>query len=133
MQLSFRLILLVTIGAILASCSSSPESVALSVAKTVVKERLISPATANFVNAEILEKKVVQGNTYFLIRFDVDAQNSYGALIRNIFFVVGYINPKEPETLRYNEYTSILQAHNPPEDWEILAMKNQMNVNWGRK
>jgi hypothetical protein len=59
-------------------------AVAISAAKTVVLEKLKTPATAQWVSEEIME----QSGNYYLVFLEVDAQNLSGALVRNSFIVI---------------------------------------------
>lgn len=54
-------------------------------AKKVVKERLKAPRTANFDNQDI---KVTEVNDGYLVVGEVDAENSFGALIRSKFIIL---------------------------------------------
>ena len=53
-------------------------------AEDIITQNLKAPSTAKFINMRILERS---GN-WFLMAADVDAQNSFGAMIRNRFHII---------------------------------------------
>jgi hypothetical protein len=72
------------------SSSPSMESLkyqAKSHAKDIVRENLKAPSTAKFSTVTILEQK----RGHYLLQVDVDAQNSFGAMIRNNFMVILFL------------------------------------------
>lgn len=68
--------------------SDSPESTAKFAAEKLVKDKLKAPSTANFIGAEIIDKK----DDPYLVKVTADAQNSFGAMIRGNFLVVVKVN-----------------------------------------
>ena len=107
----------------LVSCSASPERVATSVAKQIVKEKLLAPATANFQRTEVIYTKTFNdGMKSYVIQVEVDAQNSFGATIRSVWLVWGYIKPNEPQKMYYNNLTCAFEVSNPPQKFERDVM-----------
>ena len=60
------------------------ESGARYLAKKVIQEFLKAPSTAKFSNVKILDRK----KNKFFVRATVDAQNSYGAVLRETYWVI---------------------------------------------
>ena len=73
-------------------CDNAGKSAAHIAAKFYVKQELKAPATAIFGSYD--ERNVSRmGNCEFIIHGHVDAQNSFGALIRNEYYVTLKYDP----------------------------------------
>ncbi len=78
---------------------SSIDELVISLAKSVVLNNLKAPGSARFLASEILDKD--NYGRYF-VKLQVDAQNSFGALIRKTFYVVLQSIDTENRTCTYN-------------------------------
>ncbi len=106
----------------------SPESTAKSVAKELVKESLKAPSMAKFVDAEIIDKR---GELY-MVKVTMDAQNSFGAMIRGNFLVVVGVNASEPNRCNYYPDFAVQEVSTPPTDREIIVVKSLNRWNRGK-
>lgn len=83
-MLRLRLILpLLTVAAPAAAQLSGDQYLACRHAQTFVERRLKAPSTAKFQDCETA--RVVQDGSLFTVYIIVDAQNSYGAMLRSTF------------------------------------------------
>jgi len=109
----------------LGSSKISPESTAKSAAEELVKDTLKSPSTANFIDTEVIGKK----DELFMVKVTVDAQNSFGAMIRGCFLVVVEVNASKPNRYSYSPDFAVQEVSNPPTDREIIVVKLLNNWN----
>lgn len=96
----------------------SREDWAKSYAIGLVEERLKAPATAQFHLPKIIEKELDQ----YLVHVIVDAQNTYGALIRSSYCVTLRI-PLESDQYFYYKNTAVVECPNPPKESDIDHLK----------
>lgn len=89
-------------------------------AEQVVSEQLRSPSTASFSNVKVVDKDKY-GRA--LVSMTVDAQNGFGAYIRDNYVVVIYDVNKREETFRYVYPQSYKESF--LEDAVISSMKKQ--------
>lgn len=83
----------------------------------LVEKQLIAPATARFHKPKTLEHEL---NQHF-IHVIVDAQNTYGALIRASYCVILRVDPNS-ENYAYGNF-AVSKCLNPPEKYEIEDLK----------
>lgn len=102
-SLAIIVALLVIIGLLAGSCSGSSsgktdnwntESWAKSYAQIIVKDNLKAPSTAKFCNTATEMKATNLGGAKWKVTGWVDAQNSFGAMIRSDFEVVLELSSK---------------------------------------
>ena len=85
-------------------------------AKDFIRENLKAPSTAKFVDCEIAESK----DTCFIVYAEVDAQNSFGANIRNYFLV--YIEANG-EITRSHPLVGIWGSDSRPSQQDLISFK----------
>lgn len=61
-----------------------------------VREQLLAPSTADFQDCAWGHTTEYQGNGDYLVRFYVDAQNGFGAKIRQYFDAEAYLSEPTP-------------------------------------
>lgn len=71
----------------------------ISCAQTVINQQLKSPSTASYSNAKVVEK---DDYGRVLVTMCVDAQNAFGAYIRNYYAIV--IENYDPDTEKFDYY-----------------------------
>lgn len=93
-------LLLCLVAPFLIGCPASRDRVAIDLCKQLIEERLISPASAQFTDVEA-EKNLLaslDGGVFYEVAGQVDAANSYGALLRKDFScVVDFDDAAAPE------------------------------------
>lgn len=96
----------------------------IAAAKQVVSENLRSPSTAQFSDVEIVDKDEY-GRA--VITMTVDAQNGFGAYIRNKYAVIIYDVNTSENTFRY-----IYPQSYSSDSFEKSVVSNlKKNANWG--
>ncbi|HEY3412681.1 MAG TPA: hypothetical protein VGM51_06450 [Armatimonadota bacterium] len=112
---------------LLSSCSSPSfnEAQALGEAQKIVKEQLKSPSTAQFSETRILDRtKKADGKPTYLVLTTVDAQNSFGAMLRSHFLVViRFENEKHDRYLSYKGRSTLEIRGDTPTEEEIAVAK----------
>jgi len=98
------------------SCSLSTQDRTISTAKKIVLNACKSPTTANITEEKILERK---GNLY-LVQVTVDAQNAFGAVMRNYCLVVFELSGDT----YYSTPHSVQSFENEPSPFEISLTKD---------
>ena len=92
------------------------ETKARSGAKYFIRENLKAPSSAKFVECEIVESK----DTCFIVYAEVDAQNSFGANIRNYFLV--YIETNGENT-RSHPLVGVWGSDSRPSQQVLITFK----------
>ncbi len=121
----FIILFLIFWGSSESEVKISPESTAKLAAEELVKDNLKAPSTANFTDAEVIDKK----DELYMVKVTVDAQNSFGAMIRGYFLVVVKVNTSEPNRYSYSSNFAVQEVSNPPTDREIIVVKSLNNWN----
>lgn len=99
---------------------------AIRAAKTLVYESLRSPSTAQWVSARVIDSK----HPKYLVHVVVDAQNAFGATIRDGFLAV--VTIKSGDEFAYNQAFGLQKSgRGDPTQMEVDAMK-QLN-NWDKQ
>lgn len=96
----------------------------LSAAKQLVGEQLKSPSTAVYSEEEIVEK---DDYGRVLVRLTVDAENGFGATIRNYAAVVILKYNEDEETFRYSRYNAVQLYENKSSQATVEEMMKSMN------
>jgi len=118
----------------LISCKSSgqKENAVSSIAIQLVSQSLKSPSTAQFISTEVLYQKEVNNEIFYIVKTEVDAQNSFGAMIRDQYCVAFSQKKNEEEgKFRYAQ-SSYIQSCNDnngrvPSSLIIDIMKTENN------
>lgn len=97
-----------------------------SVAEQLVSENLKSPSTALYSEEEIVEE---DDYGRVLVRLAVDAENGFGATIRNYAAVVIVDYDEDEETFRYNPYFAV-QLYDSKSSQENVEDVVKSNNNW---
>lgn len=97
-----------------------------SVAEQLVSENLKSPSTALYSEEEIVEE---DDYGRVLVRLAVDAENGFGATIRNYAAVVIVDYDEDEETFRYNSYFAV-QLYDSKSSQENVEDVVKSNNNW---
>lgn len=104
----------------MASCSKVDDSQAIVYAEKIVGETLLSPSSAKYSDERVIERK---GNL-FLVHLAVDAQNVYGAMIREYYLVVVELSDKGTfGSYFYKKSAAAQRFDRPPDDIGIHATK----------
>lgn len=111
------IILLTLLTFFVFGCALSPEERAVSAAKTLIAEYLKAPSTAKYQSTKIIE----QNGQYYLIHVIVDAQNSFGAMIRGNYLVC--IELTEGNRFKFNPNFAVQECSNPPDEMIISVVK----------
>ena len=77
------IVALVVIGSLLPKAESDHRSMAVVQCKNYVKNRLRSPSSADFPWIDLDQSVVSTGNETYIVSSYVDAQNAFGATVRN--------------------------------------------------
>jgi len=101
-------------------------------AKQLVRENLKSPSTAQFVNTEVIYHKEDQNFEYYIVKVQVDAQNSFGAMIRDQYCTAFSHNKNKEETqFTYTPNSSMQNCNDQngrvPSSLVIDIMKSENN------
>ena len=91
---------------------------AISAAKTLVYKNLKAPATARWASATVVARK----SPRFLVHVLVDAQNDFGALIRNSYLVA--VALEGGEKFSFSPAFGLQECNNPPSEAEIQVMRS---------
>lgn len=97
-----------------------------SAAEQLVSENLKSPSTALYSEEEIVEE---DDYGRVLVRLAVDAENGFGATIRNYAAVVIVDYDEDEETFRYNPYFAV-QLYGSKSSQENVEDVVKSNNNW---
>ncbi|MBI2058849.1 MAG: hypothetical protein HYT87_03685 [Nitrospirae bacterium] len=112
---------------LLQGCRGKTESGPVVEAKKVVSEYLKAPSTARWVSASIADQAPPQ----YIVHVVVDAQNSFGAMIRNSYCV--YVRLGEGGKLDTSDPN---ECSTPPTPDELYVMKVGLKalggVEWGK-
>ena len=111
------IILLISFTFYVFGCALSSEERAVASAKTLVAEYLKAPSTAQYQSI----KNIDQSGQYYLIHVIVDAQNSFGAMIRSNYLVC--IELTEGNRFRFNANFAVQECSNPPDEMIISVVK----------
>jgi hypothetical protein len=84
--------------------ASDLEYYAMGAAELIVKGRLKAPATARFTETSVVR----QSGDRYLVATTVDAENSFGAMIRSTYLVAVRINPNKATEYTYSPHDAIL-------------------------
>ncbi|WP_256760365.1 toxin-antitoxin system YwqK family antitoxin [Cohnella sp. WQ 127256] len=93
---------------------------AIRAAKKIMEQNLASPSSAKWVSSDIVD----QNEPYFMVHLVVDANNSFGVSVRTSMLVSVTMGSGNQYT--YNPLTSVTESSDPPQDFEIMIMK-QLN------
>ncbi|MCL4552529.1 MAG: hypothetical protein M1305_03095 [Candidatus Marsarchaeota archaeon] len=96
---------------------------AIACAKDLVSENLKAPATAKWQEETVVEKS---GDKY-LVFVVVDAQNSFGAMMRTRYLV--YLRLLDNDQYKYIPSTPFIECSDPPTEDEISVMKGMAGWN----
>lgn len=109
---------------ILLSGCASKEYVAESCGETIVNKYLKAPASATFQESKILETNGIQ----YLLKVTVDAENSFGAKIRETYLVVTKPDFENSGLVSVScksfEGKDVMRCEGRPTDAEIATMKS---------
>lgn len=106
--------------------SASHQTAATAIAKSMVSDKLRSPSTASWVVVQV----VAEEYPHYVVHVVVDAQNAFGAAIRDSFLVAFEVVDSETGKYRFNEYLGMIKSSNPPTPTEVTAMRAS---NWPKK
>lgn len=95
-----------------------------------VKETLIAPATAKFVSVDILEQENFGNTQYYFGYVVVDAQNKFGALIRNKFCVI-VAHEEEKRAFRMTGIDGVMECPTVPQT-ETERHEQKRLVGWSQ-
>jgi len=99
--------------------SANPEDErATSAAKTLVYKNLKAPATARWASATVVARKPPR----FVVHVLVDAQNSFGALIRSSYLVA--VTLEGGEQFSFMPMSALQECSDPPSEAEVQAMSS---------
>ena len=98
LHIALPLVIIFVLIGIFSSGGASDEDY-ISCAQTVINQQLKSPSTATYSNAKVVEK---DDYGRVLVTLCVDAQNSFGAYIRNYYAIV--IEEYDPDTEKFDYY-----------------------------
>ncbi|BBI30923.1 MORN repeat-containing protein [Cohnella abietis] len=90
---------------------------AIRAAKKIMEKNLDSPSSAKWVSSDIVD----QSDPYYMIHLVVEAKNSYGVTVKTSALVS--VTMGSGNEFTYNQLTSISESSDPPQDFEILIMK----------
>lgn len=110
------------------SCSTTNDTFAITAAEDIVKEVLVSPTTAHFSDERVLDRK----KNLFLVQLAVDAQNVYGAMIREYYLVVVELSDKGSFGSNYYKKGIAAQLFDRPTDQRAIEATKAVNGwdNW---
>lgn len=106
--------------------ATARQNAAIAIAKTMVSDKLRSPSTASWVNVQVVAEEYPR----YVVHVVVDAQNVFGAAIRDSFLVAFEVVDVETGKYRFNEYLALTKIANPPTPIDITAMRA---ANWPEK
>ena len=79
--------------------------------KWAIEQTLVAPATAQYEKLEILEHEKQGANDYYFAHVIVDAQNKYGALLRQKYCVIVMLTPDDYVT---SKSSGVQECEEPP-------------------
>ena len=80
------LLVIIVLSLGLMGCVKTEEDWVIENTKTIVKNNLKSPSTAEFPNNDVFEVKEISDNIYRVVGY-VDAENGFSAMIRTKFII----------------------------------------------
>jgi len=114
------IIILILLIFYVSGCALRSEERAIVSARTLVAEYLKAPSTAQYQSTKIID----QSGQYYLVYVIVDAQNSFGAMIRGNYLVC--IELTEGNRFRFNPNFAVQECSSPPDEM-IISMVKRLN------
>lgn len=93
---------------VVVACSKTKESIAAAFAQQIIRESLKSPSTAQFIDSKIVYHKETQTTDFYIVKSEVDAQNSFGATIRGSYCAAFFhLKNEDEDYFRYHRESAI--------------------------
>lgn len=102
------------------SAKSSKEDRAIAAAMTIVDGTLKAPSTADYDTFKVVAKQ----HPHYAVYMVVDAENSFGAKIRNHFIVV--VELLKGDRFKYNKSNAVQTLSRPP-DRMVIELAKTLN------